>query len=251
MKLQLANPLKFMQINQKFGQNANNFYRRQGMPGHNGIDYFAPHGTPIYASHDGFASYQVDNAGGHGVVIITDKEYEDVNGELTYWKTIYWHLVDFLREPQYKSPIADKTGFVKVKTGDLIGFANNTGQSTGSHLHFGLKPVAKGENWGTWYNTEQNNGFYGAVDPAPYMNTPKEVFTRIMRRGQENQDIIKLQSFFLRTGYMKPISRGFGVYGPATQAAVKQFQIDNGIKHNNGVQVGTATLQALNKKYDL
>lgn len=251
MRLELAHPLKYISINQKFGQNANDFYRQSGMPGHNGIDFYALHGTPIYASHDGYASYQVDGAGGHGVVVITDKEYEDVDGVSSYWKTIFWHMVDFLREPQYKSPIADKTN-VFVKKGDVLGYANNTGLSTGSHLHYGLKPVAKGEAWGTYFNLDQKNGYYGAVDPSPYLATKtKEVaFTKVIKLGDESKDVIKLQSYFLRTGYMQPISKGFGYYGKATQAAVMKFQIDNGIPHNNGVQVGPLTIKKLNEKYN-
>lgn len=248
--LKLQNPLKDIQITQLFGQNALGVYVEAGMLGHNGIDFHAPHGTPIYASHDGWAQYQVDTAGGHGVIVVTDKEYEGIDGSKRLWKTIYWHMVDFLREPQYKSPIADKTGFTFVKTGDLIGFANNTGISTGSHLHFGLKPCA-GE-FGRWYNLLQNNGYYGSVDPKPYLdNAPKPPFTKFMRRRQFGDDIMKMQAFFLRTGRMSPITRGFGNYGPLTAQAVMKYQIEKGIKHNNGVQVGPQTLQALNKDYDL
>ena len=175
MKLQLTYPLKYVAFNQKFG-NKDAKYTNMALGGHNGIDFYAPHGTPVYASHDGFASYQVDDKGGHGVVIITDKEYEDTEGNVSYWKTIYWHLIDASKEPKFASPIADKTGFVPVRTGDIIGYADNTGFSTGSHLHFGLKPVAKGEGWGTWFNVEQNNGYKGAVDPQPYLPlTPQEV----------------------------------------------------------------------------
>lgn len=239
MRLFLEHPLKNFKITQHFGNSNPTLY---GNMGHNGLDATAKHGTPVYASHDGFAYYQVDNAGGHGVVIITDKEYESVTGESSYWKTIYWHLVDPLKEPKYRSPVMDKIG-LKVKTGDLIGYADNTGHSTGSHLHFGLKPVAKGEDNGTWYNVNQNNGYYGAVDALPYMVVVE--FPRYMKRGDTGEDVEKLQAFFIRNKYMSPILWGFGTYGPNTQKAVKQFQIDNGIKHNNGVQVGPTTIARL------
>jgi murein DD-endopeptidase MepM/ murein hydrolase activator NlpD len=176
MKLILKNPVQPVSVNQPFGD-PNNIYKKQGLLGHNGIDFMAKHGQPIYASHDGLASFQIDGGGGHGVVVITDKEYDYEDGT-AYFKTIYWHMCDGLKEPQYQSPIADKTGFIPIKTGDLIGYADNTGASTGDHLHFGLKPVAKGEDWGTWYNVSQNNGYNGAIDPAPYFenaDTQKEV----------------------------------------------------------------------------
>lgn len=248
MRLKLVPPLKYMSINQRFGKNATNVYAQAGMKGHGGIDLYATHGTPIYASHDGWAQYQVGSDRGHGVVVISDQEYEHDYGT-SLIKTVYWHLVDFTREPQYKSPIADKTGFVKVKTGDVIGYADNTGTSTGDHLHFELKPVQG--TFGLWNNILQSNGYYGAIDPEPYLPKFPIEFTKVLKLGDEGREVQKLQAFFLRNNYMQPIIKGFGVYGPATAKAVKQFQIDNNIKHNNGVQVGALTLQALNKKYDL
>ena len=93
MKLELASPLKVFKITQKFGNSNPALY---GNVGHNGLDLYAPHGTPIYASHDGFASYQVDGGGGHGVVVITDKMYT-YGTEEVFFKTIYWHMVDPLK----------------------------------------------------------------------------------------------------------------------------------------------------------
>lgn len=167
MRLQLQYPVKVVHFNQKFGENATGMYKAQNMPGHNGIDFMAPHGTPVYAAHDGMASYQVDTGGGHGVVLVTNEEF-DYEGRTVLFKTIYWHLCDSSKEPKYRSPIEGKTGFVPIKCGDLIGYADNTGQSTGDHLHFGLKPVARGENWGAYYNIAQENGYFGAIDPMPY-----------------------------------------------------------------------------------
>lgn len=239
MQLKLSNPLRSMFVTQYFGNKNPSLY---GNAGHNGLDFSAKHGTPIYAAHNGYAYYQIDDKGGHGIVIFTDAEYESTTGELSYWKTIYWHLVDPLKEPRYRSPVMDKIG-MKVKTGDLIGYADNTGHSTGDHLHFGLKPVAKGEDKATWYNVNQDNGYYGAVDPVPYMDLPE--FTRWMKRGDVNDDVRKMQAFFLRNKYMTPITSGFGVYGPRTQSAVRQFQMDNGIPHNNGYQAGPQTIAKL------
>lgn len=78
MKLKLYNPLKNNIITQGFGENPQMYSdpKYGGIKGHNGIDYWATDGTPVYASHDGrvtFAGY--DGAGGLGVVIRTNEEY--------------------------------------------------------------------------------------------------------------------------------------------------------------------------------
>lgn len=181
MKLQLSYPLNEVIYTQMFG-NPDKMYLDMGMKGHSGVDFLAYHGEPVYATHDGFATYQIDSAGGHGVVVITDKELDDVNGNPSLWKTIYWHLVDGLKEPKFKSPFMDKTGFTPVKNGELIGYADNTGLSSGDHVHFALKKVAKGEAWGTFFNLDQQNGYFGAENPVPYFDGHLPFSIQIMEK---------------------------------------------------------------------
>lgn len=228
MKLELYPPLEVWKVTQKYG-NKNPIYNDMGGY-HNGIDLRAPHGTPVYASHDGFATYQVDNGGGHGVVVITDKEYEYENGT-SFFKTIYWHFVDWLKEPRYKSPIADKTGFTPVKKGDLLGYADNTGRSTGSHLHYALKPVAKGEGWGTWYTPNSMPPYYGAIDPMPYMKLEtvdygNYNFTKNIQVGSRGQDVLELQKLLITLGYMSETDLVDGIYGNQTKRGVLAFQVN-------------------------
>lgn len=148
-------------VSQGFGANPG-FYadpKYGGIKAHNGIDFRAGHGTPVYATHDGTATYEVDPAGGCGVVVVSkDSSY----------KTIYWHFCP-KSDPQFKSPIE---GSVLVEMGDIIGYADNTGASTGDHLHFGLKLCLNGVTINT------DNGYLGAIDPTPYFdgNYPKTVF---------------------------------------------------------------------------
>ena len=87
---------------------------------HNGVDWAAPTGTPIYAAGPGRVSY-AGVAGGYGNVI-----YIDHGGS----ETRYAHLNAF----------ADlgRTG-AQVQGGDLIGYVGTTGRSTGPHLHFELR----------------------------------------------------------------------------------------------------------------
>ncbi len=160
MKLELSYPLKPKGINQPFG-NTDPKYTGLGLVGHNGIDFFATDNQSIRATHDGIVTFTgEDGAGGLGVVVRTQDKKEYNNGE-TFFKSIYWHL---------------KPGTFQVKAGDIVkcgqilGGADNTGMSTGTHLHFGLKPIQQGEQDWIWYNLEHNNGYWGAIDPAPYWN---------------------------------------------------------------------------------
>lgn len=159
MKFDLFYPVKPKIINQPFG-NVSSTYTNMGLAGHNGIDFFALHGEPVYATHDGVCFPEIDAQGGNGVVIRTNEAY-DYNGTQVHFKTIYWHLT--------KDDAVVKTG-QQVKAGDLIGYADNTGLSTGDHLHFGLKPQAWNETDWTWVNAEQQNGYLGAINPTPYFN---------------------------------------------------------------------------------
>ena len=154
MKIDLILPTNG-NMSQPFGVNAQ-FYSNPiygGIKGHNGIDFGTNHGWSIFASHDGVANYEVDPAGGCGVVIMSnDKSF----------KTIYWHLCA-ADSYNFKSPIAGKIN-VSVETGDIIGYADNTGASSGDHLHWGLKLCLNGET------INKNNGYLGAIDPMPFCN---------------------------------------------------------------------------------
>lgn len=229
MKLTLTSPLTSKIITQRFGENGSPVYAGYGMKGHSGIDYRAPHGTPVYACHDGTAYYQIDGNGGHGVVIITDKKYE-YEGDEAYFKTIYWHLVDPIADPRYKSPLQDFPWGKKVVQEDLIGYADNTGVSSGSHLHFGLKPVAKtGEDNKSWMNLEQNNGYFGAIDPAPYLGLDSP-FLIDLQLNMSHPDVVRLQRFLNSLGFVVAyngpgsINNETSFYGQLTFNTVARFQ---------------------------
>lgn len=161
-KLRLYYPVKPYVCFQKFGgchPAVCDTYKSMGLQGHNGEDSQAVHGQMVRAAHDGTVTFAGENgSGGYGIVIRTDEKYE-YKGEMTFFKSIYWHLL----------PGTFKvTAGQKVKAGDYIAQADNTGISTGDHLHFGLKPIFKGEQEWQWFNSEQDNGYKGAIDPRPY-----------------------------------------------------------------------------------
>lgn len=129
-------------ITQLFGENPD-FYKKWGYAGHNGVDYGIPNGTPINSAASGtVAQVSFENGGYGNYVKITHKD-----GTKTF-HTYYAHLAS-----------AAVAAGQKVKSGQLIGYSNNTGASTGPHLHFGLK--IDGEN----------PAYKGYVDPMPYFTS--------------------------------------------------------------------------------
>jgi murein DD-endopeptidase MepM/ murein hydrolase activator NlpD len=84
---------------------------------HEGIDFSAKIGTPVYATADGTVEYVRTAKEGYGKSIM-------INHGMGY-KTRYGHLSKFVV----------KRG-EKVKRGQLIGLVGNTGKSTGPHLHY-------------------------------------------------------------------------------------------------------------------
>jgi len=125
-------------------------YPAIGLKGHNGYDLSAVRGEPVYHSGNyiGWAKSEIDNAGGVGVRVISDTPQIGNN----YVCLLYWHLLSV--------NVFDKQ---KILPGQLIGYADSTGMSSGDHLHFGLKrTLLTGETIG------KENGYFGAEDLAPY-----------------------------------------------------------------------------------
>jgi len=245
-KLKLQFPLKKWSVNQKFGANDTPLYAQLGLKGHNGLDLYAPDGTPIYAAHDGTVTFSGDDgSSGIGIVITTDKDF-DYNGKPTRFKSIYWHL---------KKGSLKVFASQKVKAGDLIAEADNTGMSTGSHLHFSIKPVLQGETLWSWENVEQNNGYKGSIDPTPYLPPAKEFNTKLAL-GQSGSEVEKVQAFLVRNGFLvMPPNTLFGYYGNLTRQAVYKFQqkyvnLNPAEKLMRGSTVGVKTLEAINKLHD-
>lgn len=102
-------------IGSLFGYRTDPFYKVTKF--HEGIDFTAAIGTPIYATGDGIVSEAGYNNGGFGNKITISHGYS--------YETVYAHL----------SKIKVKAG-QRVKRGEVIGFMGNTGKSTAPHLHY-------------------------------------------------------------------------------------------------------------------
>ena len=170
-QLKLYLPTKPSSINQGFGVNAAYYARfldAAGNPfqGHNGIDFQAAHGTPLFAVCDGQAMYNKDAHGGDGIILNTEAAYE-YKGELVDFNIVYWHMCP-ANDPQFPIKIPCDGNWHQVKCGDILGYSDNTGapyESSGDHLHFGLVPLDP-----QWNALEPLNGEGGCIDPTPYFN---------------------------------------------------------------------------------
>ncbi|MEO5350874.1 MAG: peptidoglycan DD-metalloendopeptidase family protein [Magnetococcus sp. YQC-3] len=85
---------------------------------HKGVDYAAPHGTPVRAAADGKITF-IGTKGDYG-------QFITIRHNDTY-STAYAHLSGFTRGLQVGS---------RVRQGEVVGRVGSTGSSTGPHLHY-------------------------------------------------------------------------------------------------------------------
>jgi murein DD-endopeptidase MepM/ murein hydrolase activator NlpD len=100
---------------------------------HTGIDFPVSYGTPVMAATDGTVRTQWNSAYGNMAIVTA------MDGTETW----YCHL------SSYKVP----SGTV-VKAGEQIAFSGNSGNSTGPHLHFEVRPAGG-----------------SAIDPLPWLRS--------------------------------------------------------------------------------
>ncbi|MCB8985505.1 MAG: peptidoglycan DD-metalloendopeptidase family protein [Ardenticatenaceae bacterium] len=134
-------PTEYRSINQYFGANPQN-YAQFGLPGHEGIDIMAPTGTRVFAVAPGTVKMVHNSPDGHNYGRHLRIEHQDG------YETIYAHLAEI-----------DVSLGQRVEAGSLIGRADNTGNSFGSHLHLTLKH--NGETQDNWPNN--------IIDPTPFL----------------------------------------------------------------------------------
>lgn len=121
------------------------FYESFKMNNHGGYDFACKTGEPIFydVDIDGYVlNTEIDSSGGLGVNIITEGD--------RIFKHRYWHLKDFFV----------KAGD-KVSVGQCIGWSDNTGASTGAHLHRDIKEMEKVN--GLLKVKNNNNGTFGTI----------------------------------------------------------------------------------------
>lgn len=111
----LRAPLNFSYVSSGFNPNRYHPILKRVKP-HNGIDYRAPKGTPVYASGDGR---------------VIRSAYDKYNGNHVFIK----HGMNYVTKYLHFSRRVVSEG-ERVEQGEVIGYVGSTGLSTAAHLHY-------------------------------------------------------------------------------------------------------------------
>jgi len=136
-----------------YGYRSDPFTKARKM--HQGMDFTAPTGTPIFATGDGVVRRADNTASGYGNHIVIQHGYG--------YETLYGHL------SKYKVKAGQR-----VKRGDVIGYIGSTGRSEAPHLHYEVHKDGKPVN--------PINFYYGNISAAEYTIISKLA-------NQENQSL--------------------------------------------------------------
>lgn len=118
---QLRYPVEFTRISSGFSHSRLHPLTRRRRP-HLGVDFAAPHGTPVRAVADGVVQY----AKWHGQL---GRTIRIDHGRSLRYDSMYGHLTRYARGIRPGK---------RVRRGEVIGYVGSTGLSTGPHLHFSL-----------------------------------------------------------------------------------------------------------------
>jgi murein DD-endopeptidase MepM/ murein hydrolase activator NlpD len=122
---------------------------------HEGMDFSARTGTPIFATGDGVVTRADNTASGYGNHIVISHGFG--------YETLYGHL------SKYKAHAGQR-----VKRGEVIGYVGSTGRSEGPHCHYEVHVNGKVVN--------PLNFYYGNISAAEYVAIAKAA-------NQENQSL--------------------------------------------------------------
>jgi len=116
----LKSPLNYTRISSRFSRARRHPITRRVIP-HHGVDFVAPHGTPVSATGGGVvrvAGWQ--GALGRAVTLRHPNGYETIYGHLS-------RLAPGIRPG------------VRVEQNQIVGYVGRTGRATGNHLHYTMK----------------------------------------------------------------------------------------------------------------
>ncbi|MGV9004806.1 peptidoglycan DD-metalloendopeptidase family protein [Flavobacterium sp.] len=137
-----------------FGYRSDPFTKARKM--HEGMDFSAKTGTPIYATGDGVVKNADNSKSGYG-------NHIEINHGFGYL-TLYAHLSKYNCKPGQR-----------VKRGDIIGYIGSTGRSEGPHLHYEVHKDGKVVN--------PLNFYYGNISAEEYT-----VISKLANRENQSLD---------------------------------------------------------------
>lgn len=206
-------------ITSRFGMRTLNGVKRQ----HNGIDLVAKtdsgaSATDYITAHTAGTVQAVGYDAGAGYYVNIQVDNSTI--------MVYYHL---------KEKSALKVG-AAVKKGQTIGYMGSTGNSTGAHLHWGIKKDGK------W------------IDPEPYLDAdyvakekkPAQTYCTVklpvLKPGDSGEAVKTMQILLINRGYS--LSKGAtGNFGSSTKTALLAFKKDVGLEETE--KCGTKTWPAL------
>ena len=144
---------KLRHVASGFGYRTDPFTKARKM--HEGMDFSAKTGTPIFASGDGIVARADNSASGFGNHIVIRHGYG--------YESLYAHL------SKYKCRAGQR-----VKRGDIIGYVGSTGRSEAPHLHYEVHKNGKVVN--------PLNFYYGSISAVEYVAISNAA-------NQENQSL--------------------------------------------------------------
>jgi murein DD-endopeptidase MepM/ murein hydrolase activator NlpD len=138
----LKTPVKVVRISSSFGYRNKHPVHGYGAM-HEGVDFAAPTGTPIYSAGNGTVEF-IGWASGYGRIVVIKH-----NNSLS---TAYAHASKFANGLKKGS---------NVKQGDTIAFVGTSGNVTGAHLHYEVRENGK------------------KINPANFKSTPSVQLTGV------------------------------------------------------------------------
>ena len=139
-------------------------YQSFGISGHNGWDWSADIGDDVRwdtNKRGRVIETSVDGAGGLQTVVACED-----NGK--------FYLNRYIHSKEFKAKVGDI-----LESADLIASADNTGFSTGSHVHRDLKECDK-----DYKVLNYGNGYHGAIDMTPFFQNIYALDLKAQLEGQ-------------------------------------------------------------------
>ncbi len=140
-------PTDYYSVIQGFGTNPE-IYAQWGLPGHEGLDIRAPFNANVYACAAGKVYMVNDTPDNHSYGRHVRIQHPEG------YRTVYAHM----------KLLDVKLGY-EIEARQVIGLADSTGNSSGSHLHLTLKKDGATESGETNYPNDE-------LDPTPFLLLP-------------------------------------------------------------------------------